>query len=95
MKVTMSSQNWGACNDHCLVENPLDNLLQEAKLRIISVEQCQKLTKGLDLEVSQKNEICAGKPVFRKKLVYRAKLKRGVCMHLSDFRRINMCSFYS
>ena len=84
MKVNATSLNWGFCNKQCGYSDPLDNLLQEARLRLVPKSECMKLAK--ELKVSKSNEICAGNKVFRRKDAYRAffkakKKKLGLCTH--------------
>lgn len=70
-----SFKGWGFCSKHCVIKDPLRNMLQEAKLRVVPKDYCLKLAK--DVKVQPRIEICAGKKVFRRKDRYKVYYKKS------------------
>ena len=56
-----ADSNWGFCNKHCSVRDPLTQILQEVKLSLVPKYSCARL--GRELNVSTSRELCAGRCV--------------------------------
>ena len=63
----LSDKNWGFCEPICrnskYMRHSMDKL-QEAKLSILSIKECQKRGKGLGVDINK--EMCAWKKNHRK-----------------------------